>query len=259
MPSKHSKRRRRDKAVMDISALDDIPLLTEAEAKRLVLSDFNHSAGIQREIALVPKSGTRLERAETQARAIVEAWDESASESGLRITATGAEEFYPDARPERYVYVSAKDLLFSVEKLKQECTQRHRRSCRTGNVQARVDRALRRRSGRRHVRQAHCLCKADGDIDAAIERAIDIGRDAAILERWTANDFIAQSKKNRGAFREGHERKYGTADEKEKRWAGYQVEVDRLLKAGQTYSNACKRAAKKFGVCAKTIQRRTTR
>ena len=219
MPSNHSKRRRRDKAVLDISVLDDIPLLTKAEARRLVLSDFNHAAGIQREIALVPKSGTRLERAETQALAVVEAWDESASESGLHITGTGAEEFYPDTRPERLIYILAKDILSSVEKLRQK--------------------------------------KADGDIDAAIERAIDIGRDAAIIERWTANALIAQTNKNRAALREGNEREYGTPVKKKELRKKYQVEVDRLMKKGHSHWRASNLAAKKFKEGEKTIYRHT--
>jgi hypothetical protein len=52
---------------------------------------------------------------------------------------------------------------------------------------------------------------------------------------------------------------HGTAEEKLQRWGEYQIEVDRLHELNSTlsYEDMAKSAAKKFGVCIKTIKRHT--
>jgi hypothetical protein len=59
--------------------------------------------------------------------------------------------------------------------------------------------------------------------------------------------------------RTGHEKKYGTEEEKRTRWNAYQVEVDRRheLDPSLLYGELCDKAAEHFGVCKKTIERYT--
>lgn len=58
----------------------------------------------------------------------------------------------------------------------------------------------------------------------------------------------------------GREKQNGTPEENQQRWAGYQTWIDRLLKKRPllSYDRAAKLTAKRFGVCKKTIKRRTT-
>ena len=60
-------------------------------------------------------------------------------------------------------------------------------------------------------------------------------------------------------LKRGRESEYGTPEEMDRRWAGYQAFIDELLmkRPSLSYDRACKSAAREFGVSTKTIKRRT--
>lgn len=90
-----------------------------------------------------------------------------------------------------------------------------------------------------------------------LSKGASLSQAATISFRFVDEDALRGAKSIESGKR-GHESVHGNEEEKRKRWALYQEEVDRLYQLHSTWSweNIKSQAAKNLGVCSKTIQRR---
>jgi hypothetical protein len=94
-----------------------------------------------------------------------------------------------------------------------------------------------------------------------IKQAVALGKEDGL--RLLAGERIADGAiiggKVEGGGRKGHEKVYGTAEEKEGRWQGYQAAIDKLDKDFPQYSHnkLCEIAAVELKVGVSTLRLRT--
>jgi glucose-6-phosphate 1-dehydrogenase len=84
--------------------------------------------------------------------------------------------------------------------------------------------------------------------------------DRMFQEFEAVEPFLIVGEAVRGGGLKGHRKKYGADEEKRRRWAEYQAEVDRMheLYPRLSYERLEIKAAEKFRVCRETIKRHTT-